>query len=269
MVFVPKQKRKKWDAKSEECVLTGFDEETKGYRLYNLKSKTITISREVNFINEGEIVPVQASSSQTRKIILMEHEEVVSLSPNEVQEEVPSEDEDEEFFTDVNDETSDDNDATLSEVEDADNTVINLTPVLPPRQNSYPPRSEVSRRSGREHILPGKYKDFVVPTKGLPSSLPSQKRNIILRDPETSVSPTRVQHPEARFLFHVTKLMPPDPRARVSSAGSQSPLPRPGFQQRLKIRTPIRMHWRVTTPNGGRQQCVMNTKRSWTTTRGL
>lgn len=32
---------------------TGFNEDTKGYRLYNLKSKTITISREVNFINEG------------------------------------------------------------------------------------------------------------------------------------------------------------------------------------------------------------------------
>lgn len=47
-------------------------------------------------------------------------------------------------------------------------TLINMTPVLPPRQNSYLAGSEVSRRSGREHKLPGKYLDFVVPTRGLP-----------------------------------------------------------------------------------------------------
>lgn len=83
MVYVPKQKRKKWDAKSEECVLTGFDEETKGYRLYNLECKKIIISREVNFINESTVVPVQATSRQ-HQVILLEHEEVVSLSPNDV-----------------------------------------------------------------------------------------------------------------------------------------------------------------------------------------
>ena len=32
MVLVPKQYRKKWDPKSEECIFTGIDEHTKGYR---------------------------------------------------------------------------------------------------------------------------------------------------------------------------------------------------------------------------------------------
>lgn len=38
MAFVPKPKRRKWDPKSRECILTDFDEETKGYRLYDPKA---------------------------------------------------------------------------------------------------------------------------------------------------------------------------------------------------------------------------------------
>lgn len=53
MVQIPKQKRKKWDAKSRECLLTGFDEETKGYRLYDPKTRSTIISREVVFLDEG------------------------------------------------------------------------------------------------------------------------------------------------------------------------------------------------------------------------
>lgn len=38
MAHVPKQQREKWDAKFQEAVLVGFEEETKAYRLYNTKS---------------------------------------------------------------------------------------------------------------------------------------------------------------------------------------------------------------------------------------
>ena len=47
----------------------------------------------------------------------------------------------------------------------ADNSVIDVIPVLPPRQDSYPPRSSVLRRRGQEHRIS---------TKGLPSFFPSQ-----------------------------------------------------------------------------------------------
>lgn len=52
MVEVPKQKRRKWDPKSRPCVLTGFEEETKGYRLYDPNTKCFLKSREVCFIDE-------------------------------------------------------------------------------------------------------------------------------------------------------------------------------------------------------------------------
>lgn len=39
MLQVPKQNRRKWDPKSGPCVLTGFKEETKGYRLYDPSTK--------------------------------------------------------------------------------------------------------------------------------------------------------------------------------------------------------------------------------------
>ncbi|XP_055522420.1 zinc finger protein 208-like [Wyeomyia smithii] len=63
---VPKQKRRKWDPKSHECILMGFDEETKGYRLYDLKKKTTIKSREVVFLNEG--VPSEAACPEARRV---------------------------------------------------------------------------------------------------------------------------------------------------------------------------------------------------------
>lgn len=81
----------------------------------------ITLNREVNFINKDEIVPVKATSNPVRKITLVKHKKVVSLSPIDVvQNKGPSEDENEEFFTDV----------TWMNLEDGNNMVINLTPVL-------------------------------------------------------------------------------------------------------------------------------------------
>lgn len=53
MVHVPGQLRKKWDAKSKECILIGIDEHTKGYRLYDLDKDKVFTSRNVVFMNEG------------------------------------------------------------------------------------------------------------------------------------------------------------------------------------------------------------------------
>ncbi|KAJ9565577.1 hypothetical protein OSB04_001543 [Centaurea solstitialis] len=48
-VHVPKQKRKKLDDKSKGCVLFGVSEESKAYRLYDLETDQIIISRDVKF----------------------------------------------------------------------------------------------------------------------------------------------------------------------------------------------------------------------------
>ncbi|KXJ72145.1 hypothetical protein RP20_CCG018741 [Aedes albopictus] len=53
MAHIPKQKRKKWDAKAHECILTGFDEDTKAYRLWDPKAKQVIKRRDVSFIREG------------------------------------------------------------------------------------------------------------------------------------------------------------------------------------------------------------------------
>lgn len=48
-VHVPNEKRGKLDDKSSACVLIGFSEESKGYRLYDPKTKKIVVSKDVVF----------------------------------------------------------------------------------------------------------------------------------------------------------------------------------------------------------------------------
>lgn len=53
MIHVPKTKRTKWDRKAEIYILLGYTENTKGYRSYNLKMKSITTSRHVVIIENN------------------------------------------------------------------------------------------------------------------------------------------------------------------------------------------------------------------------
>lgn len=74
MVHIPKQKREKLDAKSQEYVFVGYDEHTKGYRLYEPQSGKVHISRDVRFINEGT---PSKPKEQRRHVVQLEIEEVV------------------------------------------------------------------------------------------------------------------------------------------------------------------------------------------------
>ena len=51
---VPKDNKKKLDAKSEPCVFIGYSDESKAYRLYNPKTKKTLISQDVIF-EEGKV----------------------------------------------------------------------------------------------------------------------------------------------------------------------------------------------------------------------
>ena len=82
MAHIPKQKRRKWDAKSEETILVGFDEQSKAYRIYHPSKKRVFKSRDVVFINEAvpnETQPTAESSDpkQVRTYVSLEHEETV------------------------------------------------------------------------------------------------------------------------------------------------------------------------------------------------
>jgi hypothetical protein len=57
MAHIPKQKRRKWDKKSEKCIFVGYEETTKGYRLYSPNRREIFLCRDVVFIDEGKNEP--------------------------------------------------------------------------------------------------------------------------------------------------------------------------------------------------------------------
>ena len=52
-VHIPKDERHKLDSKSKKCILLGYGEETKGYRLYDPEKRKVFHSRDVKF-NENE-----------------------------------------------------------------------------------------------------------------------------------------------------------------------------------------------------------------------
>lgn len=49
MVHVPKEKRRKWDKKSERLIFVGYDSDTKAYRCINRDTRKLTVSRDVIF----------------------------------------------------------------------------------------------------------------------------------------------------------------------------------------------------------------------------
>lgn len=55
MMHIPKEKRRKWDKKSEKCILVGYPNHVKGYRIYNLTTRTITTSRDVIIIEKNKL----------------------------------------------------------------------------------------------------------------------------------------------------------------------------------------------------------------------
>ena len=62
---IPKDERRKFDTKARKCILVGYGEETKGYRLYDVTEKKILYSRDVQFneksrkFNSGQDVQEQ------------------------------------------------------------------------------------------------------------------------------------------------------------------------------------------------------------------
>lgn len=54
MVHIPKEKRQKWDKKSKKMILIGYCDNTKGYRLLDINSDKIVISRDVIFHEKFE-----------------------------------------------------------------------------------------------------------------------------------------------------------------------------------------------------------------------
>lgn len=69
MVYVPKEKRKKWDQKAEKLIFVGYDDNTKGYRCINGDTRKLTISRDVKFL-EDTSVPENVTIKMDEKLVV-------------------------------------------------------------------------------------------------------------------------------------------------------------------------------------------------------
>lgn len=55
LVHIPKEKRRKLDVKSIECIMMGYSATSKAYRLFNPRDSNIVISRDVVFLENGKV----------------------------------------------------------------------------------------------------------------------------------------------------------------------------------------------------------------------
>lgn len=101
MVHVPKQKRLKWDKKCEKCILVGYSNEVKGYRIYNPKSNDIITSRDVVILEKIEtknVVEVQKNCSDEVNLVPVEEEDLTLQEDSlEQSESLNTDDSDEEY----------------------------------------------------------------------------------------------------------------------------------------------------------------------------
>lgn len=80
MIHLPKEKRKKWDCKSQKAIFIGYCDHTKGYRFIIPTSRTVIKSRDAVFLEttvERNYVPVNLSDNESRHDSLTE--------PNDIQ----------------------------------------------------------------------------------------------------------------------------------------------------------------------------------------
>lgn len=146
MVHVPDQLRKKWDAKSKECILIGIDEHTKGYRLYDVDKRKVFTSRNVVFMNEGRNCNA-LNDSDSRNVVYLHNEpeeyEVVDLD-SDLSSEAGS-----DVITGY--ETARDGDGSTEEDE---------TLVSGDLETSFEEEPSTIRRSSRPRMAPRHFQDF-------------------------------------------------------------------------------------------------------------
>ncbi|CAB0001583.1 unnamed protein product [Nesidiocoris tenuis] len=84
MAQVPRQKRKKWDPKSEEYIFVGYGEDTKGYRLLHPVTKQIQFSRDVIFLEEDDKKIISSAvKKSTEKSCVQSSEQVIVKFPDQ------------------------------------------------------------------------------------------------------------------------------------------------------------------------------------------
>lgn len=84
MVWQPDQKRKKLDAKSYPCVYLRYADDAKAYRLYDMQSRKIVISRDVIFLeneNMNDSSDASDSNNYVERITVVDENDTVDIFP--------------------------------------------------------------------------------------------------------------------------------------------------------------------------------------------
>lgn len=141
MVHVPKEKRTKWDMKSECCILMGYAEDVKGYRVYIPKTQTITTSRDVIIIEKD-------NSTSPQTVIEIEQKENLSTDIAKCLDSVGDNDDcksDDSYVTTIN---VDSNDETYlpTVTEDSDSST-----------ESVPSEMQVKQKQARQRRVPERF----------------------------------------------------------------------------------------------------------------
>ncbi|GBP45102.1 Retrovirus-related Pol polyprotein from transposon TNT 1-94 [Eumeta japonica] len=143
MVHVPKQKRLKWDRKAEKCILVGYSNDVKGYRIYNPKSNVITTSRDVIVLEEIEtennVLEVQENCSDDVNIVPVGEEDLTLQEVSHEQSESLSLDDSGEIYVPCENETLDSSESGTTDSEDS---IIfnNVNVISGPRRRQQPDR---------------------------------------------------------------------------------------------------------------------------------
>lgn len=78
-VHIPKQLRRKWDAKSERGIFVGYGETVKGFRVYFPEQKSVEIKRDVVFIETDKSSKIILSEPTSESVL----EEITQFEENE------------------------------------------------------------------------------------------------------------------------------------------------------------------------------------------
>lgn len=142
MVHVPKQKRLKWDRKSDKCILVGYSNEVKGYRIYNPKCDVITTSRDVIVLEKIEtenVQEVQKNCSDEVSVVPVGEQDLTLMEDSIEQPESLNADDSGELYVPCENDTLDSSESSTTDSEDSI-ILNNVNMTSGPRRRQQPDR---------------------------------------------------------------------------------------------------------------------------------
>lgn len=139
-VHIPKQKRRKWDAKSRKGIFVGNDLDSKGFRVYFPEEHKIDVVRDVVFKPSSPVTLVQTNSY---RLVFPTEDVQIEMESEDLGDDRTAPEEEEEPFRGF---------------EDTEDCLIEKEPMLPKKKEE--PRHSYNLRKQEEIKKPSKYQDY-------------------------------------------------------------------------------------------------------------